>query len=276
MLEFQLFRIKVLASDQMRLLNDALGPRELLSQVLASRPEAELRPATWHIGNIERLDDAGLYFRVGKTTRATIEAYRDGVFQDEEFEISPYTHALLDLDLELAAIAKKARLAPKTAGIARQLSRLLNEAPLVRQQDATVEISDIQDPEDFITYIREAYSIFKFSMSFSRPNPFDANQDFVQPLQKCLAESNGEKGKVEMKGEALKSAPLEELARSAATTGDDASARLKSSQRARPVTRHLKGKAVTVSEEDVAQPEQKRDLLRQIREIYRRIRGQAG
>lgn len=61
-------------------------PCELLRRALEERPEAAGRlGVVWHVGNLESLDDSGIYFRFGKTTRATIEAYRDGRFGDEEF-----------------------------------------------------------------------------------------------------------------------------------------------------------------------------------------------
>lgn len=176
----------------------------------------------------------------------------------------------------MAAIAKKMSLAPHTAGIARQLARWLKARPALREQEVEIEIGEINDPKDFLTYLREAYRIEKFSMTFSRPNPFDANRDFVQPLQKCLAESKGRLGKVEMKGENLEGERLMDLARSAAATGDDASARLKPALNAPRMTRKLKGPTVIVGQEDVAEAEQKRSLLARMREAYQRIRGQAG
>jgi hypothetical protein len=238
--------------------------------MIESRPTKELRSG---IGNVENIDESGIYFRFGKTTKATIETFKDGIFIDQEFETSPYTHILLDLDLEVMAIAKKAKLAPKIAGIASRLSRLLVMSPNLVGQGADIEIAELQDPEDFLEHLRQAYQISKFSIGFSRPNPFDVNRDFVKPLQKCLADSDGEKGKVDLKGESLKAEILEELARSAAATGDDASARLKIDQQARPVIRHLKGKAVMVSEQNVDLLEQKRGILQHVREMYRRLRG---
>lgn len=275
MLEFQIFRMKAFPSAQGLLFAEIPTPAALLRSIVESRPSKELRRGvTWHIGNVETVDHDGVYFRFGKTTKATIETFKNGVFVDEEFEASPYTHVILDVALGVMAIAKKGKLAPEITGIARILCKLLNQSAQVREQGATIEIAELQDPEDFLAHLRQAYSILRFSMGFSRPNPFDANRDFVQPLQKCLAESNGEEGKVEIKGESLKSALLEDLARSAAATGDDASARLKDDQHARPVTRHLKGKAVKFTEEDVAQMEQKKNSLQRIREIYYRLRGQ--
>jgi len=274
MLEFQLFRVKTFLSAQGLLYINKPTSAELLRIVVESRPTEELRQGiTWHIGNVENVNDTGIYFRFGKTTKATFETFKDGVFVDQEFELSPYTHVLLDVELGVMAIAKKARLAPKIIGIAGRLSRLLNLSVPLREQGANIEIVELQDPESFIAHLRHAHSILRFTMSFSRPNPFDANRDFVQPLQKCLTESNGDKGKVEMKGESLSSSLLEELTRSAAATGDDASARLRTDPQVRAVTRYLKGKAVMIGEEDVGDMVKKKELIQRIRKIYKRVRG---
>ncbi len=274
MLEFQLFRVKVLLPNQGQLYLTKPTPTDLLRILIESRPTDELRSRiTWHIGNVENIDDSGIYFRFGKTTKATIETFKDGVFIDQEFETSPYTHIILDVKLEVMAIAKKVKLSPKVSGIAGRLSRLLELSTYSSEQGAEIEIAELQDPESFLAHLRQAYQISRFSVEFSRPNPFDANRDFVKPLQKCLAEANGEKGKVELKGESLTAVPLAELARSAAASGDDASARLRADPEARPVTRHLKGKAVMVTEENVERLEQKRTILQHIREMYKRLRG---
>ncbi len=277
MLEFQVFRTKVFPSGQRLLFESAPSRSAILRQAVLAHPSGQLRGrAIWHIGNVEPLDDMGFYFRFGKTTRSTLEMFHDGVFEDAEFEMSPYTHVLLDNVLEVAAIAKKTRLARTTVGIANQLARLLNSSPEVRGQDARLEVSAIPDPEDFIEYLQHAHSISKFSLWFSRPNPFDANEDFIQPAQRYLAEANGEKGKVEIKGEDLNAVPLEEMARSAASTGDDASVRLRTSESGKPVTKYMGRRAVTVAEETLVEPEQKRELLKRLRDIYHRIRGTEG
>jgi hypothetical protein len=232
----------------------------------------------WHIGNVTNLDQAGLYFRVGRISRSTIEIYNEeeGNFLDQEFEMAPYTHALVDVDLELCAIARKTKLSPTTIGIARRFIRLLNNSTKAHELNASFEIDELKDPDDFINHLMTAYSISKFWVRFSRPNAFDANEDFVKPFQKMLNESNGEKGKAELQGSNLKSEPLGAVARSAAATGDDAGALIKPSEGARKVKKQLKGNPVNISEEDVADDIQKRNLLQRIRNLYRQIRGDTG
>lgn len=274
MLDFQLFRVKVLLRQQRPLLEKEPDRPDIIKQVISSLPSAEFRKGmVWHVGNIEDIDAYGLYFRVGRTTKTTVEVYQDGRFLDQTFETAPYTHALIDLHLELCAIARKTKLSPSTTGIARQLARLLQESQRARELEVDFEINEINDPDDFISYLKQAYSISKFWVLLSRPNAFDANEHFVKPFQKMVEESNGSSGKAELKGQNLNSQILETVARSAAATGDDAAAWIKTSQRATAVKKRLKGNPVSISQEDIADKKERKRLLYRIRELYGRIRG---
>ncbi|MEO8007495.1 MAG: hypothetical protein ABI728_03100 [Betaproteobacteria bacterium] len=277
MLEFQLFRIKVFPSQQRKLFEGERTRPQILREVIESLPSAELRAGlTWHLGNVTPVDDASLYFRIGRTSTSTLEIFDEekGSFIDQEFETAPYTHVILDVEIELCAIAKKPRLSPTTGGIARRLIRLLNESERAVQLQAAFQIEDINDPEDFISYLKEAYSISKFWVFFTRPNAWDANEHFVKPAQKLLEAADGEKGKIELKGQNLKAETLEAVARSAAATGDDAGAWIKPRQRARQVRKRLRGNPVNIQQDAVAEPEERKSLLHRMRELYQTIRGQ--
>ena len=279
MLNFQLFRIKVHPSQPRDLFKTEKTRPEMLRETIASLPAGEFRAGlTWHVGNVIPIDHAGLYFRFGRTSTSTLEIYdqKMGSFVDQEFETAPYTHIVVDIEMELSAIARKPRLSPTTSGIARQLMRLLNESKKAVEFEATFEIDDIKDPEDFISHLKRAYSISKFSVFFSRLNAFDANKDFVKPLQGLLEASNGEKGKAELKGKALKSEILEAVARSAAATGDDATALIRPDMEAAPVMKRLRGSAAVISQEGVADKKEQRQLLERVRTLYRKIRGEGG
>ena len=276
MLEFQLFRVKVFPSKQGDLFAVKKTRPEMLREAIQSLPFGEFRAGlTWHIGNVAEIDENGLYFRLGRTSTATLEVYDEdyGGFVDQEFETAPYTHGFVDVELEVCAIAKKTRLSPTTSGIARQFIRLLNVSKKAVEFQALFEIDEVKDPEDFIAHLKRAYSISKFWVSFSRPNIFDANQDFVKPFQRMVEASNGEKGKAELKGENLDSQTLEAVARSAAATGDDAGAWLKPSQKSRRVKKQLRGSSINTAQEDVADEKQRRTLLDRVRELYRKVRG---
>lgn len=274
MLEFQLFRVKVYPSQQIDVFGREKTRSELLKEIVRSLPEAELRKGKiWHIGNVTNIDESALYFRVGRIIRSTLEVYQEGNFVDQEFETAPYTHVILDSDLEIFTIAKKSRLSPKTVGIARQFSRLMNKSFRAQQLQAQIEIDAINDPEDFITHLQRAYSISKFWMTISRPNAFDVDKNFIIPYQKLLEASNGEKGKAEIKGKDLNTESLEDLARSAASTGDDATATLQLEQDALPIRKHLKGNPVVLRQDDLTDEEQRKTLLERLRHVYYGVRG---
>jgi len=276
MLEFQLFRIKVYPSKQRELFAREGTRPQMLRETIQSLPAGEFRRGlTWHIGNVTPIDESGLYFRLGRTSTSTLEIYDEGAggFIDQEFETAPYTHAILDVQLEVCAIAKKTRLSPTTPGIARQFVRLLNESEKAVDVQACFEIDDVKEPDDFIAHLKQAYSISKFWVLFSRPNAFDANEHFVKPFQRMVEASNGEKGKAELKGQNLNPETLAAVARSAAATGDDAGAWLKTSRQARRVKKQLRGSSVNTSHEDVADERQRRTVLDRVRELYRKVRG---
>lgn len=273
MLKFQLFRVKVYLPTQIHAFEQEQSRPEILTTAISSVPEADLRRGqTWHIGNVAQIDTNGFYFRLGKTTRATNEVYQGGNFIDEEYETSPYTHAVIDVDYEVCAIAQKTKLSQTTKGIARNLARLLNSAEIARTQGVTIEIGDIPDPEGFISHLQKAHSISSFWIEFSRQNPMDANEDFVKPMQKLLSASHGEKGRTEFRGNDLNEETLEELTRSAAATSNEASALMQTRPRGKKVRRYLSGNPIILQHDDLIDVEKKRELLREVIEKYQSIR----
>jgi len=273
MLEFQLFRAKVYPSGQLQLFEPPAAPADILRQAIEGLPSSELRRGiTWHIGNLTTLDDRGLYFRVGRISKSTIEIYEDGAFLDEEFETAPYTHVVMDVPLGVCAIAKKGRLSPYVQGIANQLGRLLDRSDAATRHKAEFEIDPISDPEDLISYLDRAVSVSKFWVTFKRPNPFDANADFIQPMQRLLNGSGASKGKTEIEGKELVVKSLEELARSAAAIGDEAAARMSLEPNKPTVKKSLRGNPVVLQQEDLADTPQRQELLQRMRKAYQKVR----
>lgn len=273
MLEFQLFRIKVYHSGQM-IFDGPKKPSEILLEAIESLPSAELRRGMiWHLGNIYKIDENGLYFRVGRTIKAKREIYKDGNFMDQEFEEAPYTHVVLDIPIEVCAIAKKPKLSPSPRGIANQLIRLLAGSKTAKYYEAQFEIDWLKDPKDLITHLKQAYNISRFSMTFSRPNPFDVEEHFRKPFGQLIRATQAEKGKAQVEGENLKSQVLEDLTRSAAATGDDAVARLQLDEKQKPTTVRLRDNPVFLQQDDVSSGEQKKSILNKVREAYRKVRG---
>jgi hypothetical protein len=273
MIEFQLFRVKVFLAEQMNLLEPERSRSDILREVIESLPEAQLRRGVlWHLGNVEAIGSDSLYFRVGRTTTSTLEVFEDGKFADQMFETAPYTHVLIHLPTEVCVIAKKPQLSYRTHGVANQLARLFEHADTAIKLETQFEIGEITDPEDFISHLKNAFSISKFAVWFSQPNPFDVNEDFIRPAQRLVRASNGQQGKTELKGQQLNASVLEDISRSAAATGDDAVAWLKPTQAKRRVKKRLKGNPVILTQEHVDDAESKASLLQRMLDLYRRVR----
>jgi hypothetical protein len=274
MLHLELFRVKVYAQQQASLFEGEINPQLTLLNTLRAKPDAELRSGyRWHVGNVSELDMYGLYFALGRTTKSTIALFDEvsGDFVEQEFETAPYTHVLCDTSLEVCAIARKARLAPTTVGIARQFEKLLNST-VTESTGYRFEVSVISDPEEFIAQLRSAHAVTRFALTFTLPNPFDVDQDFQAPMERLLRDTGGSRGKTALTGTDLDAEVLEELARSAAATGNEAEATIRRTPRSKPVRRKLAGDVATVSEKEITSDADRASLLQEIRGLYARIR----
>lgn len=273
MIRFQLFRLRLFVHPT--LFNQDLDRIQLLRNVIFEKPSAEVRHGYWwHIGNVKNLNDNSAYFALGRTTKSIVELYdtktRDFII--DEHPESPYTHAYIDFSLQVLAIAYKPRLSQYTKTIAKQLEKLLNLQDALRKLDVTADISPLNDPRDFLTHIREAAIVQRFTAEITLPNPFDSNEDFEKPFQRFVRATEGNKGKASVKGQDLNRDVLEEVTRSCAVSGNDVSARMKDTERSRFRTRRLKGRAVTLDYDDEDPDESPESFIEAIRETYRAIR----
>jgi len=271
-----LFRIKVIKTDQRDLFEHNEGRGDFLSELIFSKPSEELREGyIWHIGNVKEINAEGILFAAGRTTKKSKELYDEELkdFLEVEDEESPFTYVYYERKFSVLGIEPKSKLSPTVKGIARNLEKLLNSQTVTKNNGVEIEISEIWDPEGFLRQVRQAYAVVGFTVNFGKPNPFDVEKDFHKPMEKYLEETGGSKGKATVQGEDLDREKIEEVTRSVASTGNDASARLRQRQGQRPVTKHLQGDPVSVPLEG----DEKRDalnLLGRIREAYHRVRRQ--
>src|SRR5256885_13860819 len=118
MLDLQLFRLKVLQPIQGTVWSrDAWDTTRLIEDALQDAPERKSRGgAVWHVGNLEKLDAFGWYFRFGRTSRSTLPFFDRATrsFVEQDYDSAPYTHAVVDSRLGLCALARKAQLAHPT------------------------------------------------------------------------------------------------------------------------------------------------------------------
>lgn len=219
-------------------------PAEIFYMAINEKPTISNRlNHTWHIGNIEPLLENSGYFRVGRTTKRTVERYdeQSGDFIDQAEEESPYTHVIYNLEIGFMGIAKKTRLSPSTRGIANTIKKLMFETRIVKSSGVDVEIQPISDPEGFINKISSAYAIKKFTATFTGPNPFDADEYFQKPSSKLVKETNAQSGKTILDGKELDSEVLTEITKSTAATGNNASAYIQENIGEKPKKYNLSG-----------------------------------
>jgi hypothetical protein len=261
----------------MNLFGKNLSRSEIIKQLIRAKPTSELYKGNyWHIGNIKELDDEGGYFALGKTTQSILEKYdsETGNFIEELDETSPYTHVIYDSEIGFFAIAQKTKLSPTIVGIANKLRGLFQSTDIAFSNGLTINIDPISDPKDFIEAIQTAYSIRSFTFTFTRPNPIDVDELFQKPMEKYLEIANGKEGSTTVKGENLDSDPLVELSKSVATSGNDARARLKPTQKDRLIRKSLKSNPAHfgISDEEFTADY----ALKQGRKLYRNLRGKDG
>lgn len=275
MLQLQLFKIRVTTPNQMSMFDDDTTSTGFLRLVIETHPSIELRTGyTWHIGNNATLGEMGLYFAFGRTTSSIVEMWNEenSEFIEVEFETAPYTHVILDLNNQIAAIAAKSRLAPTPKGIARNLEHVLTKSEFSMNRNISFHISALSDPLDFIHHLQTAHSVRSFTMSFSRPNPVDVEELYHLPMERLLQQTEGDTGETTLKGEDLDRETLEELARSVAAAGDEVKARIQVSDESSPVLKRMSGDAITISEVELETEDQYQVVLAEIRRIYRTVR----
>ena len=272
-IEYSLFRAKFIKPRQTSLLHTDLTPQDLFLQALLEKPSGELREGyIWHIGNIEYFSETTGYFAVGRTTNTTIDKFDDltGNFVEEELEESSYTHCVFDARIGFIGIARKASLAPAAKGIAARIEQLLSMSRVITENDISVEIAAIPDPEGFLLSLASAYRVIRFAATFRGPNPFDADEHFQKPLSVYLSAANGEMGKAQIQGEDLNREVLQDVTRSTAATGNEASAKIIKHQSEKPKTINLKGDPVKRNyDEDEHIP---RTVLADLTNLYHRVR----
>jgi hypothetical protein len=276
MLVFHLFRIQIYhPSGQDDLLEKHLKRSQVLANALRELPSIEgQRKTTWLVGNLEPIKRRAFYFRLGRISKATMHIYKNGRFRDQVVEgAASYTHALAEIRKEILAIAEHPELARNVLSLASHISKLLNSSKTSRIRQVVFDVKPISDPNNFINAIRTSHAIKRFSVQFRRPNAFDANQDFLLPMQRLVASLDGSTGKTQVSGSHLDSNTIEEIARSAAATGDDASALVQPESSGRSLTVHLKGTTASTPQAAVETKQEKMDLLEKVVERYEEIRG---
>lgn len=271
--EYHLYRAKFIKPAQLPLLAENQSSMDIFLKSIHDKPEYTLSSGSeWHIGNVKLFDEFSGSFAVGRTTKTTVEKFdkESGDFVDELDDSGPYTVVVFDARIGLIGIAKKSKLAPNAASIARRIKDLLSTTKTAIDTGVDVRIDIIPDPEDFLDKLRGAYSIRKFRATFTGPNPVDADELFQKPLSVYAQSMSASSGTLEVIGDALNEEVAESVAKSTAATGNTASARVIPSKGNKPKNIKMKGDAVVVT---VAEEASNTQVLEQMHEEYTRVRG---
>ena len=274
---FYLYRLKIERTSDPTLFDDLdRKPGEIILSAIKEKPSQEIRRGqTWHIGNIQKVEDETVFFALGKVTKATHQFYDEKKrnFSEEALDEAPHTYVAIDLNLQVCAIAKRSKISPNVEAISHNLEKLLNASKEAKTCKLAFTLSDIPDPDEFLQLIRTAERITEFEISLSPPNPWDVDTQFHGPMEELVKAAEAEAGKCSVKGNDLNTNVIEDLTRSAASSGNKAKARIQSSKDAKPALKRLEGNQATVSADELVTDEDKQGLLSSIREMYRKVRG---
>ena len=275
---FYLYRIKIERDPQRTIFDDQdASSSELIRRVLEEKPSRETRRHQfWRIGNLTRVSERDLFFAFGRTSKSNVELFDEesGNFVEQPQEQAPFTYVAIDLENQICAIAHKSKVSPTIKSIASNLAKLLNLSSIAQEQNFSFSIPSINDPSEFITILHEAFSIKSFEMSFSLPNPFDVERQFHRPMEQLLEASHADQGKTRIEGASLDTDVVENLARSAASTGNDAKARVQPTQDAKTELKRIGGNVISVESDELATDDEKKTLFDRLREAYQRVRGE--
>lgn len=274
-MRYYLYRLKAYRSRSVEVPE---ARRDFFARLIEKKPSKELRKGyLWHVGNVKRVSSDCLYFAVGRTTKSTLDKYDEGAgdFVTSSDKESPYTHVIVDEENSVIAIAERNKLAGSSRVVANSLVKLLNDDSDSIKYKIRFEIAELYDPQGFIRGIKDAYEVVSFSMGFTEPNPFDVEKDFHEPMERLLFASGGKSGATKIKGPDLDKEVLAELAKSVASTGDEASASIRPAEGLRPVTYRLRegGELVSVNGPSGTENIQIVGILETIKSVYNRIRG---
>ena len=186
------------------------------------------------------------------------------------------TMSCAQLESQVCAIAQKGVVTPKVDTIAKNLARLLTASSAAEQGALTFRLSKIKDPEEFLSLVKNAVRISEFAITFSPPNPFDVESQFHRPMEEFLRATKANKGKTSIKGEELENEIIEEISRSAVSTGNMVTARIQSEGDSKPSLKKLGENPVIIPVEEIATDDEKRSVFGLIREAYHRVRGGEG
>ncbi|MDC0723743.1 hypothetical protein [Nannocystis bainbridge] len=285
-MRFYLFRIQIFRDPQLHIEEMPmeenewmqLRPRVVENAIFNSSNPRGPKSRGWRIGNVNGLADSGcIYLRIGRNKSLVLPLQGEKGFGTENIESAPWTHVLVDVPGELCAIASNIQLAASTEVVALALARIVNAAAKREfpHVPLNIELTLIINPESLIDIIYNAHQITRLRATFRRPNAFDVDRDFIEPVQRMTEGLAAERGTVVLEGKDLKRENVEKTIRSVASTGDDAQIFVRERAGARVQKKELrKGNPAIIEVQDESFDEELKScgIIYQIRALYSNMR----
>lgn len=273
--KYNLFRAKITPPIQLELpLHRGIEetPQAIFAQSISEQTSIKYRESTiWKAGSINEFSDDGGYFAFGKVSLADLELFDNSKqdFYKIKRDIGLHSIVVYSKKYELLAIQVNHKLG-KTEKTAERLQAILRKSQVIVQNGLYLSISKINDPKEFIFKLREAYAIKQLRATFSRPNPFDADEKFQKPSAEVLQAVNGDEGSTVFKGTNLDQEAVEAISRSTVATGNIARARILTKQNSHLSTISTEGDPYTLTydKEDVEPSKVYKDMIRVYKEIW--------
>lgn len=246
-------------------------PQTIFERCLKEQTSIKYRENhVWKAGNVHEINEDGGYFAFGKVSLSDLEVFDNEV---QDFKKAIYTAGLHSIVVfskkyELFAIQVNHKLG-STEKTAEKLQSVLRKVNIVSDYNLFLTISKISDPQDFISKLRSAYAIKQLHATFTRPNPFDADEKFQKPSSELLLAVNGDDGKTVFRGTNLDVDAVEAISRSSVATGNTAKARILKKANTHLTTISTKGDPYSLSyDQKVVEPEiVYKDMIRVYKEI---------
>lgn len=272
--KYNLFRAKITRPIQLELpFHSGIEktPQAIFAQSLLEQTSIKYRESTiWKAGSINEFSDDGGYFAFGKISLADLELF-DNFKQDFykiKSDIGLHSIIVYSKKYELLAIQVNHKLG-RTEKTAERLQAILKKSQVIVQNGLHLSISKINDPKKFISKLQDAYAIKQLRATFSRPNPFDADEKFQKPSAELLQAVNGDEGSTVFKGSNLDYEVIEAISRSTVATGNVAKARILTKPNSHLSTISTKGDPYTLTyDKGKVEPiEVYNDMIRVYKEI---------
>ncbi|WP_157799349.1 hypothetical protein [Qipengyuania seohaensis] len=238
------FRIRCEPFDQTDLFAEEREASDVILDSILAHPTAEVGGGSeWHIAAAEKFAGRAIIFQFGRVQSITSPQY-DGTrerFYEAEAERAPYVHGVFDGETQACVIEKKSGVTAKPSEVAAKLQKLLNSVDFPAKSGFRVVVDELRDPENFIEQVRQAERITRFQFTAEFENPHDVYKLIHEPAEQYNEQIRGQKTTVETRGEDLNKDVVEEMARSAASVGDTASATILDGERGRGRVIYLRG-----------------------------------